>query len=583
MAGESEVTAVMNISEKAADILKVFLKWFGSGAWNVAKMPLAAAFNAAKDSISNNELKPGTVPIKDLLENAKLKNDSVITQDGIGRKYMDDINKKAKEYGIPVAFTGHKDSDNISVSVRESDKSIFAQVMKEVIQDKITENPENYASFKVEPWQVESMRDIIKKHDLSAHIVVDKEGEYHFIYEAGEKKAFDIAKNEFKKIHTEVENNLSISMEDGFTVIKDLVNGKEISFDTLLSKTELSETLQENFGYDKIKADMAANKFGETLSAKEQQVFLKDNPYSKFESVEYNIKLENESILLNDISFAKLSMKDGSPEQYVIMNNDGNVVIFSADTNFRNPKELTQDLSEYLGITDKGTVEAVLDKAEKIRDIYYADAELNLSEEINDKERNVGTCGIDRKSKNDFEVKFKDKTHNYSLADKKQAFESIRAKFIMAGVSNSEAAKYAKNVIAKAAKQSTGKLYKADVQAQTQDALNEAKNKVVEETLKNVDVNKGFAIHREVGGTFTVGDEKQTKQYNLGNKNEAVEKMQQDFGISEKRADRIFGKALEQSGIENEKVKNPVSTKSAPKTQQTQKTEIKNTSKRPKP
>lgn len=223
-----------------------------------------------KDKVQKNDLtdiKPGAVKIKDLIANARKNGDSISTSDhgltAADKKY---ITKRAKEYGIPVAFTGDKGKDNFYATVRKNDLPILERICTDMMKDKLAERPQELGNFKVQEWEVPFITSELNKHDLSAQFGKTESGEHFCLYEKADEKAILIARGEFVRKSEEVKKELSMDKdENGYLTIKDLHSGREISFDAdaIPSREELSEQMQKEFGFDKNKADIACARFGE--------------------------------------------------------------------------------------------------------------------------------------------------------------------------------------------------------------------------------------------------------------------------------------------------------------------------------
>ena len=87
------------------------------------------------------DIKSGSVCVNELVTNARKNSDTVIMTDGFSKADMNAITKKAKEYGIPVAFTNQEKADNICAHVRGSDKGIFEKICTDVMGDKLKSRP----------------------------------------------------------------------------------------------------------------------------------------------------------------------------------------------------------------------------------------------------------------------------------------------------------------------------------------------------------------------------------------------------------------------------------------------------------
>ena len=146
-----------------------------------------AAKQAAKQEAKETkpkDIKPGTVSMKELVRNARQTGDTLSTaEQGMTKADRQFIAKKAKEYGIPVAFTGSKGKDNFYASVRTSDLPVFRQICTEMMQTKMAERPKSLDNFKVNEWEVPFLTAEMKPLGVAASF-----GKTSMKYLTGEKK-----------------------------------------------------------------------------------------------------------------------------------------------------------------------------------------------------------------------------------------------------------------------------------------------------------------------------------------------------------------------------------------------------------
>jgi hypothetical protein len=178
---------------------------------NIAKL-LQAIFskkgeNQSKAEVSSSDMtdiKSGEVGVKELVADAKKNGDTVVSTDGYSKTDKKFIAKKAKEYGIPVAFTGKENADNICGHVRGSDKAIFERICTDMMSGKLKSRPQELDNFKAERWEIDGIHRELSKHDLNANWGKTKDGEYFCLFEKADKKAILMARNEFVRKCDEV-------------------------------------------------------------------------------------------------------------------------------------------------------------------------------------------------------------------------------------------------------------------------------------------------------------------------------------------------------------------------------------------
>ena len=349
---------------------------------NIAKLLQAIS---AKEKQKNpkstdlSEIKSGTVSMAELVKNAKKSGDTLSTsENALTKDDMKKLSKMAKKYGIPIAFTSDKNKENNYANVRTSDLQIFQKMCTDLMKNKLAERPQELGNFKVKDWEIPFITSELNNYDLSAQFGATKDGEKFCLYEKSDEKAIMIARNEFVKKCDELNANMTVTKNEDFFVIQDKHSGKEISFEDVPSREELSEQIQKNFGYDKNKADIACAKFGEeNLQGEEKKKFFSKNPQNNFSKVDTNITLQNESIYTKNFTCWRVTPKSDGVPKIVFQDENGRFAVL-------NPEKMTKAkmadiLQKSLLITDKKIIEALIDKAEKVSDYYSKQDEKNFS------------------------------------------------------------------------------------------------------------------------------------------------------------------------------------------------------------
>ncbi len=339
--------------------------------------------NSRDNSVNSTNLtgiKTGEVKIRDLVADARKNGDTLSTSEQAltneDRKY---IMKKAKEYGIPVAFTGAKGKDNLYANVRTSDLPIFQRICTDMMKDKLAERPQELGNFKVKEWEMPFIINELNKHDLSAQFGKTRDGENFCLYEKADEKAIHIARNEFVRKCSELEKEFTFDRdEQGNFTLKDLHSGREISFDTIPTQSELSSQIQETFGYDENKANIACAKFGEEcLEGQQKQQFFSQDTQKEFANIDANIQVEGESIYTKEFSCWHLTPKtDHVPRIVFRSNEDGKFCVLNPEKMTR--KQMAMALRNDLGVKNVKQLQALVDKAEKVSDYYVREQNSSL-------------------------------------------------------------------------------------------------------------------------------------------------------------------------------------------------------------
>ena len=244
-------------------------------------------------------IKPGEVSMKDLAENARNTGEAIsIAQNGFSQEDRRAIARTAKKYGIPVAFTNTKGKNNLYANVRSGDLPIFKQICTECVKERIAVEPETLGNFKVQSWEVPHLTAMLKAHDLPAVFVETKNGDQYCLHDVKHQDAVRIVREEFVAKCRDVEKSFSFDKdENGFYTLKDLHSGREVSFDQIPDKATVSQQIQTQFGYDPVKADLAASKFGEdSLKGRQKERYFSGSAQNEFSRIEANVTLESESL-----------------------------------------------------------------------------------------------------------------------------------------------------------------------------------------------------------------------------------------------------------------------------------------------
>ena len=160
-AGETALSVAGNVVNKTID--------------NIAKLMQALAAkgresNGGKDKVSSTDLsdiKPGAVKLSELKKSAMKMGDSLVSsENGFTAEDKKILLKKAKEYGIPIAFQNEKGKDNHYATVRKSDLQVFKRMCTELMKDKLAERPKELGNFKVQPWEIPHLTKELKQRTI---------------------------------------------------------------------------------------------------------------------------------------------------------------------------------------------------------------------------------------------------------------------------------------------------------------------------------------------------------------------------------------------------------------------------------
>ena len=463
----------------------------GSQAPEKAKPPNVSATNLTG-------IKPGEVSLKDLAENARNTGEALsVAQNGFSQEDRKAIARTAKKYGIPVAFSNTKGKNNLYANVRSGDLPIFKQICTECIKEKIAAQPETLGKFKVQPWEVPHLTAMLKAHDLPAVFVETKSGDQYCLHDVKHQDAVRIVREEFVAKCKEIEKQFSFDKdENGFYTLKDKHSGREVSFDEIPDKATVSAQIQSQFGYDPVKADLAAAKFGEALKGKQKERYFSNSAQNEFSRIEGNVTLEGESLHAKPFGCWYVQPKKDEKPRVVFRDQSGKYAVLEPQNMTR--AKMRSLLTEQLGITDRRTLDALTDKADRVTDFYARQDTALLSVDRSFKmedfepekiieHKYTGASGmeyttkqkpldsventIQRTGKDSFTVNtvfrsteitdkgdsipHEQKEHlDFTLSDKKRTLHFLSAMYMDAGMSEADAKSMAKEVYSKAEAQS---------------------------------------------------------------------------------------------------------------------------------
>ena len=444
-------------------------------------------------------IKPGEVSLKDLAENARNIGEALsVAQNGFSQEDRKAIARTAKKYGIPVAFSNTKGKNNLYANVRSGDLPIFKQICTECVKEKIATQPETLGNFKVQPWEVPHLTAMLKAHDLPAVFVETKSGDQYCLHDVKHQDAVRIVREEFVAKCKEIEKQFSFDKdENGFHTLKDLHSGREVSFDQIPDKATVSQQIQTQFGYDPVKADLAAAKLGEeALKGKQKEWYFSGSAQNEFSRIESNVTLEGESLHAKPFGCWYVQPKKDEKPRVVFRDQSGKYAVLEPQNMTR--AKMRSLLTEQLGITDRRTLDALTDKADRVTDFYARQDTALLTTDRTFKmedfepekiieHKYTGASGteyvtkqkpldsvensIQRTGKDSFTVntvfrstEITDKGESvpheqtekldFTLSDKKRTLHFLSAMYMDAGMSEADAKSMAKEVYSKAEAQS---------------------------------------------------------------------------------------------------------------------------------
>lgn len=330
-------------------------------------------------SIDLTNIRPGRVELSDLRENAKAIGDTLsMSENALTKEDMKFIARKARDYSIPVAFSNAKSKENIFASVRTADLPLFKQICMELMKNKIAERPQELGNFHCETWEIPFLTAHLNKNDLSAQFIQTRDSKNLCVFEKKDEKAIKMTRESFVRQCNEVKSELAFDRDEaGFITIKNLRTGREISFDEIPDKKSLAANMQTVFGYDALKAQAAAARFGEEmLQGAQKEKFFSDSAQQEFKQIDANIMVEGEDSVCKEYQCWRVAPKSDERPRIVFANDAGEFAVLEPEKMTR--RQMRNALAGQLGITDRRTQDALIDKAESIA-VFHAQNEAHTA------------------------------------------------------------------------------------------------------------------------------------------------------------------------------------------------------------
>ena len=533
---QSSMSLAVKAGETVAQVSKEFLELIMKllqmqAETNARKAKEKAADKGSKvKSTDLTDIPSGKVSQKVLQEYA-LKNGVplVYSQNAVTPEDRKVLEKFAKQNHMPIAFIKTKGGNSYPV-IRNSDAELLKICATEMVKAKVAQKPDKLGNFKAESWEIPFIQAELNKYDIPASFVTTKSGDTICIYDKPDEKLVEIARNEFVANHNKLKNDYTITKdpETGFYSFKEERSGREITFDEVPTRSELSSMLQETFGFDENLANMGAAKFGEEmLDGDEKSAYFSDDVTKEFSSIQANVEVEGEDVRVKPYDCWYLAEKTKQEACVVYQNADGRTAILNPQKMTR--KKMAAVLQEDLGITDKQEVKALVDKAVKVQDYYaneqtyeldfsfgkdnfdFSDVETVSGMRRTDEDGNVFTKDIpisaisnqiERQDKEKFTVTATasyvetdqngeehpsqdQQTLTLSLSDKKAAVQELTALYKKQGIPSHIASEMAKDVFAQAKAQSAEPIALIDkIQVNEQHNLTDGSTLLAEVNLR---------------------------------------------------------------------------------------------------
>ncbi|MCM1061331.1 MAG: hypothetical protein NC452_13735 [Eubacterium sp.] len=404
----------MTMAAKSAEIALEIARLLREMHKNHVEKKREKALRQASSDYDKVDLKSGEVKLSQLKDSGY----SVSMQTNIAAHDMEAIAAKAESYNIPVSFIGKdENAENITLAFKTDDKAAVDQILKEIMTEKLSVKPDDYLTFDVDNLgEAQTLSAMLKENDIPADIIKNASGKYQCLYEAKNAEAVNIIKSDFKDIHADIAQNFGIAPKGNGFVLTDKTLDKSLTLTEMPTKDQLIKVLksQKQFGYNENKAVEAANKLENTLSGDKLEYFRTDTRQAALlNSFERNITLKDENLLVKPFTFTKANFSSENVNRYVVSNGDKAIALVPEKMS-RN--EMLDEVRYKLGVSDAETVNAIIDKTEKI-EVAQKVAEIKREADIS---KQNGDIAIERRSEKFVEISQGSLKKSYDLTDKKQ-------------------------------------------------------------------------------------------------------------------------------------------------------------------
>ena len=348
--------------------------------------------------------------------------------------------KQAKKMDIPVAAIREQGKDNtLSVFFNEKDKEAVNSIVQGIVREKMKAPEQTERMITIEKEQVEGFQTYCTEHDIPVNFM-ETSSDVKCIFNSAYEKQIEAAVENYRQVQNELSKaEIKVQADERGRpkiIVSDTEQGKQLSMN-FCTKAKLERVLQERLGFSKVKALEAANVLLQQLSSEQKKYFLSGSrQLEQMDFYQKDIKFENENVLADKFSFAKLKLPDEDFSRLTITDTGGNFVVLSGKNIDR--EQVEKSIRAHLKLDNTETVKAILEKAERLG--FVEKPKLTQFKEYQ----------IERETQTVFTVRGGNTVVRLDLSDKETAKKQLTDSF---GMSSAKAEK----IIGKAMKQSVAK------------------------------------------------------------------------------------------------------------------------------
>lgn len=348
--------------------------------------------------------------------------------------------KQAKKMDIPVAAIRESGKENtLSVFFNVKDKEAVNSIVQGIVREKMKVPEQTQRMITIEKEQVKGFQTYCAEHDIPVNFM-ETSSDVKCIFNSAYEKQIAAAVENYRQVQNELSKaEIKVQTDERGRpkiIVSDNEQGKRLSMN-FCTKAKLERVLQERLGFSKVKALEAASVLLKQLSSEQKKYFLSGSrQLEQMEFYQKDIKFENENVLADRFSFAKMKLPDEDFSRLTITDSGGNFVVLSEKNIDR--EQVEKSIRAHLKLDDTETVKAVMEKAERLG--FAEKPKLTQFREYQ----------IERETQSAFTVRLGNTVVRLDLSDKDTAKKQLMDSF---GMSSAKAEK----IIGKAMKQSVAK------------------------------------------------------------------------------------------------------------------------------
>ena len=392
-------SAVLSAGTKSIETALELIRMLAPAAKNVLSKT-AKKVGKGIESISNK----GAVSNTMLVSEARKSQSTILSQSNFLARDAERIAEKASEYKIPISIIGTGEKQ--TVEFLDRDKAVMNQITLEVMQERMKGNPESVKCFNVSEYNVSAMKALFEENGIECQFLQAADGKIKCVYPAENAEQVAVLKEDYQKLHSEIAENFSVQRDENGISVTDAALGKSVPIKPQ-NKEQVSAVLQENFGYSKAKADLAANKICQELQL-DKEKFMSKSQIDNINSLKTNIRYQSDDLTLRETRFDAINFKDGNTTHIFIQNGDKTATLTPEKMTKSEMKEIC---TNQLGMSEQQAEKAVA-KATKID----AQVKSQIAERTVDKSGISHEAHIEKTSSETFSVQLGDKTKYYNFS-----------------------------------------------------------------------------------------------------------------------------------------------------------------------